>query len=560
MSDANRLHSLRSAATAHYRRGEFDAAERALAEALKLDPRSAELWSNLGTVQAARGNHDQAAESFSHALRLKPGLTNAVLNRAQTLLVLHRYAEAIPDYTFILDAAPDHPYALGDLIFCKLQCGDWNGFEDLRARAVAALRDGRRAVTPVLAAALLDSPADQLHALQIIARDRLPPKPPLWQSEIYRHERIRIAYVSADFHAHATSMLMAGVFEHHDRTIFETMGLSFGPDDESAMRARVARGFDRFIDVRSYSDAAIAGLMRQEEIDIAVDLKGFTSDARPGIFAFRPAPVQVNYLGFPATMGADFMDYLIADAVTVPSGHEKFYAEKIARLPHSYQPNDHSREIGNTPTRAALDLPEESFVFCCFNNSYKIQPALFDIWMRLLTDVEGSVLWLLEDNADATRNLKREAEARGIAPERLVFAPRARQDAHLARQRLADLFLDTLPYNAHTTASDALFVGLPVLTCLGTTFAGAVAASLLHAAGLPELVTNTLDEYEGVALSLARAPERLSGLRRALAIHRDTCPLFDVARFTKGLESAYATMWERTMRGEKPESFSVAPV
>ena len=559
MSDAERLQALRSAATAHYRRGEFEAAERALVEALKLNSGAAELWSNLGTVQAASQRQDEAVESFTRALQLKPGLTNAVLNRAQTLLVLRRYEEAIPDYEAILKIAPDHPYALGDSIFCKLQCGEWRDFEALRESAGAALRAGKRAITPVLAAALLDSPEDQLRALQIIARDRLPPKPPLWRGERYAHERIRIAYVSADFHAHATAVLMAGVFEHHDRARFETVAISFGPDDASPMRARLERSFDRFIDGRGESDAAIAGLMRQEEIDIAIDLKGFTSDARPAIFSFRTAPVQVNYLGFPGTMGADFMDYLIADSVLVPESDEPFYSENIVRLPHSYQPNDRSRAIAAMPGRAQAGLPEGAFVFCCFNNSYKIQPAVFDIWMRLLRDVPGSVLWLLEDNPSFARNIRREAAARAIAPERLVLAPRAGQGEHLARQRLADLFLDTLPYNAHTTASDALFVGLPLLTCLGTSFAGRVAASLLNAAGAPELVTKSLEEYERLALVLARDPPRLAALRNELTANRETSALFDVARFTKDLEAAYTTMWETSQRGGTPESFVVPP-
>ncbi|MSP94843.1 MAG: tetratricopeptide repeat protein [Alphaproteobacteria bacterium] len=561
MSDpSGHLESLRKAATAHYRRGEFAAAQSALAAALKLDPGSAEMWSNFGTVQAALSRHDEAVDSFTRALRLKPGLANAHLNRAQTLLVLRRYEEAIPDYEFTLRAAPDHPYSLGDLIFCKLQCCDWNELDALRTRAAADLRAGKRAVTPLLAAALLEAPEDQLRALQIIARDRLAPKPPLWRGERYRHDRIRVAYVSADFHAHPTAVLMAGVFEHHDTTRFETIAVSFGPDDESPMRARLTRSFERFIDARGENDAAIAARMREEEIDIAVDLKGFTSDARPDIFAFRPAPVQVNYLGFPASMGADFMDYLIADSVLVPETDEIYYSENIVRLPHSYQPNDRSRGIAATPSRAEAGLPQHAFVFCCFNNSYKIQPTIFDLWMRLLAKFEGSVLWLLEDNSAAARNLSAKAEARGIAPHRLVFAPRIAQEQHLARQRLADVFLDTLPYNAHTTASDALFAGLPVLTCLGTTFAGRVAASLNYAMGVPELVTQSLEDYEALALALARDAARLAKIRGKLAANRDTGPLFDAALFTKHLETAYTAMWERNERGEKPESFSVAPV
>ena len=367
--------------------------------------------------------------------------------------------------------------------------------------------------------------------------------------------------VSADFHAHATATLMAGIFEAHDRRRLETVAISFGPDDGSAMRARLKQDFDRFLDVKSESDANIAALMRREEIDIAVDLKGYTSEARPAIFAFRPSPVQINYLGFPATMSADFMDYLLADRFIVPPEHEAFYAEKIVRLPHSYQPNDRTRPISAvTPNRAEAGLPETGFVFCCFNNSFKIVPRMFDIWMRLLREIDGSLLWLLEDNAAATANLKREAAQRGIAPERLIFAPRAKLEDHLARHRLADLFLDTLPYNAHTTASDALWTGLPVLTCMGGTFAGRVAASVLNAAGLPELVTLCLDDYEALALSLARDPARITAMKTKLVQSRETSPLFDAARFARHLESAYTTMWKRSQRGEKPAAFDVPAI
>jgi protein O-GlcNAc transferase len=555
---AGRLQALRDAASSHYRRGDFEAAERAVDEALQIDPLSAELWSNRGTAQAAGKRLDAALLSFERALELKPGHPGLIANRANILLALRHYAEAIPAYEALLHLAPDHPYALGHLIFCKLQCGDWDGLGELRARALAEMHLGKRTITPDLAAAILDSPEDQAQTMRILARDKFPPVPPLWRGERYRNERIRLAYVSADFHAHATATLMAGVFEHHDHRRFETVAISFGPNNRSPMRARLERGFDRFMDVSAQSDTQIAALLRQAEIDIVVDLKGYTSEARPAIFSFRPAPVQINFLGYPGTMGADFLDYLLADRFTVPPAHEVFYSEKIVRLPDGYQPNDRTRVAATeVPTRGQAGLPETGFVFCCFNNSFKIQPFLFDIWMRLLRERNGSVLWLLADNETASVNFKREAAARGVDAARLVFAPRMPQERHLARQRLADIFLDTLPYNAHTTASDALWVGLPVLTCMGGTFAGRAAASVLHAAGLPELVTHSLEEYEATALALARDPQRLSEIRAKLARNRDTHPLFDATRFTRHLEAAFATMWERAQRGEMPASFDV---
>ena len=555
---ALRLQNLRQAATARYRNGEFEAAAQLMGEALKLDPNSPELWSNRGTALVAAKQPEAALTSFSRALELNPGFLGAIANRAHVLFELQRYAEAIPDYQALLARDPGHPYSAGNLVFCRLQCCDWAHLETDRRTIVARLRLGQRVVPPVLSVALLDSAADQMGAAQIVARDRFPPAPALWRGESYRHDRIRVAYVSADFHAHATAALTAGVFEAHDRGRFETVAISFGRDDESAMRKRLERAFDRFIDMRGKSDMEIARAIRELEIDIAVDLKGYTSDARPAVFSSRPAPLQVNYLGFPGTMGAPFIDYLIADPIVVPDAQKAFYAEKIVRLPDTYQPNDRSRDVADVPVdRVRAGLPPSGVVFCCFNNSYKIQPQIFDAWMRLLKGVEESVLWLLEDNAAATRNLQREAAARGVDPARLVLAPRAPLPEHLARHTLADLFLDTLPYNAHTTASDALWMGVPIVTCKGNTFAGRVAASVLHAAGLLELATESLEDYETLALRLARDPAALANIKTKLVARRGTTPLFDVVRFTRHLEAAYVTMHERRLRGLAPEGFAV---
>jgi predicted O-linked N-acetylglucosamine transferase (SPINDLY family) len=337
--------------------------------------------------------------------------------------------------------------------------------------------------------------------------------------------------------------------------------VSFGVDDGSPLRSRIIKSFDRFFDVASRTDADVGKLVRDLKVNIAVDLKGFTTDCRMGIMAQRVAPIQVDYLGYPGTTGAGFIDYVIADPVSLPFEQQSFYTEKIVHLPDTYQVNDSTRQIATqTPTRAAAGLPEQGFVFCCFNNPWKLNVAMFDVWMRLLKAVDGSVLWLFEANTLAAENLRKEAEARGVDPARLVFAPRLDPAEHLARHRLADLFLDTLPYNAHTTASDALWAGLPLLTCKGTTFAGRVAASLLHAVGLPELVTDSLEEYENAALRLAREPAALHALRARLGENRLKLPLFDTQRFRRHLESAYRTMWETWRRGDPPRSFSVDPV
>jgi protein O-GlcNAc transferase len=352
--------------------------------------------------------------------------------------------------------------------------------------------------------------------------------------------------------------LTAGMFEQHRRDAFETMGISIGRAAGDAMRRRLMSSFETFVDCRNDSDRAVAESLVRHEVDIAIDLSGYTGDSRPEIFSYRPAPVQVSYLGFSATLGAPYIDYIIGDLIVMPFEHQPFYSEKIVRLPETYFVDGRERLIADeTPSRRELGLPDDGFVFCCFNNNYKITPEIFDVWMRLLEQVDGSVLWLLRANPEAEANLRREATRRGIVPERLVFAPRLDLPRHLARHRRADLFLDTPLYNAHATANDALWTGLPVLTCLGKALAGRVAASLLRAVGLPELITENLGDYEALALRLATAPAELAAIKATLAANRDTKPLFDTERFTRHIELAYQTMHERHQRRLPPESFAV---
>jgi predicted O-linked N-acetylglucosamine transferase (SPINDLY family) len=384
-------------------------------------------------------------------------------------------------------------------------------------------------------------------------------KTPRWQGERYRHDRIRIAYLSADFRQHPLSFLTAGMFESHDKSRFEITAISFGVDDDSEIRARVKASFERFVDARASSDAQIADLLKALEIDIAVDLMGFTTDSRTGIFARRPAPIQLHYMGYPGTMAARYIDYMVADRVVIPDHQQASYSEKLICLPNSYFVNDTGRQIADKMfSRAELGLPPSGFVFCCFNSNHKITPLVFDRWMRILKQVEGSVLWLLPGHATAADNLRKEARARGVDAERLIFAGRMSPPDHLARHRAADLFLDTLPYNAHTTACDALWTGLPVLTCLGEAFVGRVAASLLHAVGLPELITTTLDEYQHLAVDLATTPDKLAAIRAKLANHRLTMPLFDTRLFTRHIEAAYAAMHARQQAGLAPDHIVVS--
>jgi predicted O-linked N-acetylglucosamine transferase (SPINDLY family) len=413
-------------------------------------------------------------------------------------------------------------------------------------------------ITPLNHRAICNSEAEHLILARLRAKTFPRPVKPLWSGEIYRHDKIRIAYISTDFRDHVVADAIAGCFEHHDKTRFETTAISLGPNDGGAMRRRIEAAFDRFIDVRAMGDAEVAAMLRQLEIDIAIDLNGYTGEPRTGILARRPAPVQVNYFGYPGTMGVPFIDYIIADPWLIPEEHRVHYSEQVVYLPHTYLPSDRKRPVPtNTPSRAEAGLPATGFVFACLHNAFKIGPEMFEIWMRLLHGVENSVLWFLEDNGSVSFNLRREAKMRGIAPERLVFAPRKPLPDHMARLRLGDLFLDTLPYNAHTSASDALWAGLPVLTCRGDTFPGRVAAGLLHAIGLPELATASLAEYEDLARTLAQDPERLAAIRSKLMRNRDTEALFDTARFTRDLESAYRAMWERQQTGLPAASFAI---
>jgi predicted O-linked N-acetylglucosamine transferase (SPINDLY family) len=529
-------------------------------KALAIVPDSASVWKSRGAAIAAI-KKKSAVPYIDKVLALKPQDANTWAMRAGRLWVSKCFAEAAEASDRALAINPKHLAAMRLGIRSRVSACDWHRREDDKRRITEGLRAGLHITTPFNHRALCDSEAESLIVARLMAKGFPRPKA-LWRGETYRHARIRVAYLCAEFHDHPMAIMMAGVFEHHDKTHFETTAISLGPDDGGKMRRRIEAAFDRFIDVQAMSDAEVATMMREMEVDIAIDLCGYAGTGRPGILAHRPAPVQVNYLAYAGTMGAPFIDYIIADRMLIPEENRIYYSERVVYLPHTYMPNDRKRPIAeNTPRRTEAGLPEKGFVFACHNGAHKISPEIFDVWMRLLQTVEGSVLWLTSLNPSATSNLRREAKARGVAPERLVFAPREPEtEDHLARLRLADLFLDTLPYNAHATACDALWAGLPVLTCLGNTFAGRVAASVLHAIGLPELVTSSLAEYEELALALARDPERLAAIRAKLMRNRDTEPLFDTARFTRDLETAYTMMWERTQRGEPPKSFSVASV
>src|SRR6185437_9886569 len=538
-------------------KGETVAALESFERAVTADPLLAQAHLHLGNLLRWRGEHTRALASYDRALAARPQHAETYNGRAIILQELGRLEEALDSYSRALRLSPAMPGLHGVWLSVKMQLCDWSGFDD----AISTLTQRIEGATPFSVLTVVDSLALQRRAAESWVQRQLPsrrPLPPLARGHGQRGERIRIGYFSADFYRHATAVLAEELFRSHDRQSFEIVGLRFGPHPGDEVTQGLQGAFDRFLDVRERSDLEIARLSRELAIDIAVDLKGFTQHARCGIFAHRAAPLQVSYLGYPGTMGASYIDYLVADPTLIPDSSREHYSEKIVYLPDCYQVNGRGRCIAERQwSREELGLPAHGFVFCCFNNVYKITPQMYDVWMRVLGRVAGSVLWLMDGGPTAAANLRAAAQARGIDPGRLVFAPKMGLPGHLARHRAADLFIDTLPCNAHTTASDTLWAGLPMVTLAGESFASRVAASLLVTAGLPELVTRTVADYETLLVCLATNPDRLARIRARLEHGRLHSPLFDVQRYTRHLENAYGQMHERLLAGLPPEHIHV---
>jgi len=507
--------------------------------AATLSPTHGNAATNVAIVLWDLGRLEEALAAADRALKIAPNSADALYIKANVLRDTKRPDEALAHFEQTLTANPAHQHALTGAAQMALSLCDWERVDTLRPKVTDNAASGPAVIQPFVLLSYSDNAALQRRCAENYVRRTVPARAALSGART-PHDRIRLAYLSADFHQHPTAQLLAELFERHDRARFEVTGVGFGPDDGSAMRTRMKQSFDHFEDVRGRSDGEVAAWLHARETDIAVDLNGHTAGARTGIFAYRPAPVQVNYLVYPGTIGADFIDYVIADRIVLPVDQQAFFREKIVHLPNCYQANDATTALLPAPTRADAGLPATGFVFCCFNASWKFTAPIFNIWMRLLAQVEGSVLWLL-DGPHAS-NLRKEAQARGIDPSRLVFAPKLAPDQHLARHQLADLFLDTLPYNAHTSCSDALWAGVPVVTCYGNAFPGRVAASLLKAIDLPELVTPGLADYEARALELAANPALLQATRAKLARNRLTTPLYDSPRFRQNIEAAYEAM------------------
>jgi predicted O-linked N-acetylglucosamine transferase (SPINDLY family) len=566
----------------------FDAAFGSFDAAVALQPQHGEAWRHRGDALRHLGQVEMAIDSYNQALTARATDVQALLNRGETLHYMGRIEEALTDFETAASVAPDRadthynvgialtelrrldaasasldtaialkaafPWLAGQALTTRMHLAQWDGFRERRDRLIAQINRGEPAVVPFQGQALIDAPAAQRKVAETyvaamnLKRQFLPPP-----ARPARHERIRVGYFSSDFNDHPVSHLLAGVLEKHDRTKFEVFAFALRPTATDVWRARIRRAASQFIDVSAVSDIDAIRQARELEIDIAIDLNGFTDGNRAALFAERVAPVQASYIGYLGTMGAPWMDYLIADDMIVPEASRRFYAEKIASLP-CYQPNDSRQTLfGDPPTRAELGLPEDAFVFCSFNQTYKITPEVFDSWMRILAKAPGSVLWLLATDPAIADHLKAETQKRGVDTARLIFADRVSYEEHLARQSAADLFLDTHPYNAGATASNALRMGLPVLTRVGEAFQARMGASLLNGVGLPEMVTSTPKDYEALAIKLATDAGAMAGIRQKLADHRPGAPLFDTERTTRALESLYTTMYERSQAGQPPE-------
>lgn len=555
----------------------FDAALASFDAALALAPADAGFWYNRGTLLHKMNRFEEAITCFDRAIALRPDYAGAIsnkgsslvelrqpdlalpfleqavamkpdnpgfrMNRASALSQLDRFGEALAEYERVRVLAPDFPCMFGQMALTALYESDWTSMVKIGTELPARVHAGEPGIDPWT---LIGYGVDN-ELLRQCARNNMrqavpEPLPALWKGERYAHDRIRLAYVSADFRAHPVGFQLVELLERHDRSRFEVIAISSGQGDGSDIRARIIAACDQFHDMAQNSDQEIAEKLRALEVDIAVDLSGHTHGTRIGSFEWRPAPVQAAWLGYPGTNGAREMDFILGDAIVTPPEHQSFYDEKIIALPGSFFPIDRTKKVGSPLTRAEAGLPEDAFVFCCFNRNWKITQAMFAIWLRLLEQVPGSVLWLRQYTPTSHATLLRGAEQGGMDTNRLIFADRAPLEEHLARHALADLFLDTLPYGAHATAADALWMGLPVLTQIGDVFAGRVGASLVTAAGLPEMITRTPQEYEAMALALARDPARLKSLREKLAANRSSAPLFDTTKFTRNLEAAYEAM------------------
>jgi len=538
--------------------GQFTNAIDYYEKTIALNPNFAAAHNNLGNVLNGLGRNKYAIQSFEEAIRINPNFAEAFRNLGNSFRAIQKREEALFCFKCAKEMKSNMDFILGDILNSKMQLCLWNDLNKLLDDLKNKINNGEKVIAPFPLMPLINDPKLLRKNTEVFINQMHPKNQILPLIESYKmRKKIRIGYFSADFRIHPVTTLTAELYEVHNRDHFEIHAFSFGPDTKDEMNLRVKAGVDHFHNVRSMSHQEITILARSFEIDIAVDLAGFTADSAINVFAMSAAPIQLSYIGYLGTMAADYYDYLIADSVMIPKESQKYYAEKIVYLP-SFQVND-SKDLPPeiTLTRKEVGLPEDGFVFCCFNNTYKFTPTVFDSWARILDKVKGSVLIIFSNNDLSKLNLSKEIKLRGIKAERLIFGESIPKPEYLARYRTADLFLDTHPYNAGTTASDALKMGIPMLTMIGQSYQARMGASIVNALNLPELITNTPEEYEALAIELATHPEKLKAIKEKLASNLSTAPLFDTKRFTKNLESAYTQMYERNQKGLEPDHIYV---
>ena len=543
-----------------YKLGAFVEALECYEKVLDLKPDFAEAWSSKGGVLHKIKRYEEALQHYDKALSLKPDYAEAYSNKGNTLNELKHYEEALQYYDKALSLKPDIDWALGNRLILKLQMCDWANLQRDINHLVEMNKSNNKIIQPFQLLPMIDNPQLHKKISEIYTLHKYPVNPELGNIHFSKQKKkIRLGYFSPDFRNHPVALLTAELFESHDRTLFEVIAFSLlQASDEDQIRMRLKNSFDKFLDVGHLSDIEIAKLAREMDIDIAIDLCGHTRHSRTRIFSFRAAPIQVSYLGYLGTMGANYIDYLLADKTIITKDLEECYTEKIIYLP-SYQVNDSKKTISQKKlTREELGVSEDKIIYCCFNNNYKILPTTFESWMRILKEVDKSILFLYAESSVVEDNLIKEAKSRGIDSSRIVFGKRIKYEEYLERYKICDLFLDTLPYNAGTTASDALWAGLPVITLKGKSFASRVAASLLTAINLPELITSSQEEYELLAIKLGNNPNELLHLKQKIENTKLRSNLFDTVAFTDKLEKAYLEAYDRYLLGSAPDNIDLA--
>jgi len=554
----DRLSILTNLTASYIKLSKFEDAISIIEKIHKLYPNDHINYLNQGNIYEKQTRFIEALSCYSNSLEINNEYTEGLFNRANILTLLNRLDEALNDYEKAFLINPDYEYLLGTVIHTRMFLCMWENFDENLKKLIIEIKNKKKSTPCFPLLALTDSLELQLQVAKIRVNDLYPLDNSLGEIKNTKKKRIRIGYFSADFHNHATSYLMAQLFEMHDKTKYEVFAFSFGPDKQDEMRIRLIKSFEHFYEISKYTSKEIAVLSRTLGIDIAIDLKGHTLGHRIDIFSFRAAPIQISYLGYPGTSGASYIDYVIADSTVIPENSQKFYTEKIIYMPGSYQVNDNSKIIGDINfSRENFGLPDNKFIYCCFNNNFKILPFVFDSWLNILNQVPNSVLWLLKDNIVSQINIIKTAKEKGFDTNRIIFADRVELDIHLARHCLADVFLDTFPYNAHTTTSDALWAGLPVITRTGESFASRVAASLLKSIGLNELVASNQNEYENIAVHLANNEKKLQFIKNKLKDNLKTTSLFDTQKFTKNIEEAYKNVYEIYKLGKPVDNFYV---